>query len=147
MDLKIKIIDNSLPIPKYAHESDAGLDLYSTIDCILKPFERKLIPTGIKIALPQGYAGFVQPRSGIAINHGISMVNTPGLIDSGYRGEIKAIVINLDPVNSFEIKKGDKICQLVFLKVEHANFIFQEELDESDRGDRGFGSTGINYNK
>ncbi|MCL5771737.1 MAG: dUTP diphosphatase [Actinobacteria bacterium] len=143
MDLKIKIIDNSLPIPKYAHDSDAGLDLYSAIDYMLKPFERKLIPTGIKIAIPEGYAGFVQPRSGLAINHGISMVNTPGLIDSGYRGEIKAVIINLDPKKDFEIKKGDKICQLVFLKVEHANLIFREDLDESDRGDRGFGSTGI----
>jgi dUTP pyrophosphatase len=147
MDLKIKILDKNIPYPKYAHPGDAGIDLYSTINCILKPFERKLIPTGIKIEIPEGYAGFVQPRSGLAINNGISLVNTPGLIDSGYRGEIKAILINLDSENEFIIKKGDKICQLVILKVENANLIFQEELQESDRGERGFGSTGINYNK
>lgn len=141
MDLKIKILDNSIPHPKYAHPGDAGLDLYSTIDCVLKPFERKLIPTGIKIELPEGYAGFVQPRSGLAINNGISLVNTPGLIDSGYRGEIKAILINLDPKNDFVIKKGDKICQLVILKVENVNLIFKDNLSETSRGEGGFGSS------
>jgi len=143
MELKIKILDNSVPVPEYAHKGDAGLDLYSTIDYVLKPFERKLIPTGIKIAIPEGFAGFVQPRSGLAINHGISLVNTPGLIDSGYRGEIKAIIINLDPEKSFEIKKGDKVCQLVILRTEKADLVFKEELEESDRGEGGFGSTGI----
>jgi len=141
MDLKIKILENSIPHPKYAHPGDAGLDLYSTIDCVLKPFERKLIPTGIKIELPEGYAGFVQPRSGLAINNGISLVNTPGLIDSGYRGEIKAILINLDPKNDFVIKKGDKICQLVILKVENVNLIFKDNLSETSRGEGGFGSS------
>jgi dUTP pyrophosphatase len=141
MDLKIKILENSIPHPKYAHPGDAGLDLYSTIDCVLKPFERKLIPTGIKIELPEGYAGFVQPRSGLAINNGISLVNTPGLIDSGYRGEIKAILINLDPKNDFIIKKGDKICQLVILKVENVNLIFKDNLSETSRGEGGFGSS------
>jgi len=141
MDLKIKILENSIPHPKYAHPGDAGLDLYSTIDCVLKPFERKLIPTGIKIELPEGYAGFVQPRSGLAINNGISLVNTPGLIDSGYRGEIKAILINLDPKNDFLIKKGDKICQLVILKVENVNLIFKDNLSETSRGEGGFGSS------
>ncbi len=144
MKLKIQILDKEIPCPKYAHEGDAGLDLCSAINTTLKPFERKLIPTGIRIALPAGYAGFVQPRSGLAINYGITLLNTPGLIDSGYRGEIKVILINLDPKNTFEIKKGDKICQLVILKVENATLIFQEKLDESDRGERGFGSTGIN---
>jgi len=144
MKLKIQILDKEIPCPKYAHEGDAGLDLCSAINTTLKPFERKLIPTGIKIALPGGYAGFVQPRSGLAINYGITLLNTPGLIDSGYRGEIKVILINLDPKNIFEIKKGDKICQLVILKVENATLIYQEELDKSDRGERGFGSTGIN---
>jgi dUTP pyrophosphatase len=144
MKLKIQLLDKEIPCPKYAHEGDAGLDLCSVVNTTLKPFERKLIPTGIKIALPAGYAGFVQPRSGLAINHGITLLNTPGLIDSGYRGEIKVILINLDPKNSFEIKKGDKICQLVILKVENATLIFQEELDKSDRGEGGFGSTGIN---
>lgn len=143
MKLKIKILDKNIPFPKFAHKSDAGIDLYSTIDYILKPFERKLVPTGIKIEIPEGYAGFVQPRSGLAINHGISLVNTPGLIDSGYRGEIKAILINFDQVENFEIKKGDKICQLVIMKIENAEIIFKDELDHSDRGEGGFGSTDL----
>jgi dUTP pyrophosphatase len=143
MKLKIKILDKNIPSPKFAHAGDAGLDLYSTIDYVLKPFERKLVPTGIKIELPEGYAGFVQPRSGLAINHGISLVNTPGLIDSGYRGEIKAILINFDPIENFEIKRGDKICQLVIMKIEYAEIVFKDELDDSDRGEGGFGSTGL----
>lgn len=143
MELKIKILDDSIPNPKYSHKSDAGLDLYSTVDYLLKPFERKLIPTGIKVEIPEGYAGFIQPKSGLAVNHGISIVNTPGLIDSGYRGEIKVIIINLDTKEAYKIKKGDKICQLVLLKVEKALLLFREELDESDRGEGGFGSTGL----
>ncbi|MHB1253020.1 MAG: dUTP diphosphatase [Candidatus Humimicrobiaceae bacterium] len=143
MKLKIKILDKNIPSPKFAHNGDAGLDLCSTIDYILKPFERKLVPTGIKIEIPEGYAGFVQPRSGLAIKHGISLVNTPGLIDSGYRGEIKAILINFDPIENFEIKRGDKICQLVIMKIENAEIIFKDELDDSDRGEGGFGSSGL----
>jgi len=143
MKLKIKILDKSIPFPKFAHKSDAGLDLYSTIDYLLKPFERKLVPTGIKIEIPEGYAGFVQPRSGLAIRYGISLVNTPGLIDSGYRGEIQAILINFDPSKAFEIKRGDKICQLVIIKIENTEIIFKDELDDSDRGEGGFGSTGL----
>jgi len=141
MKLKIKILDKTIPVPKFAHKGDAGMDLYSTIDYVLKPFERKLVPTGIKIEIPEGYAGFVQPRSGLAINNGISLVNTPGLIDSGYRGEIKAILINFDPVENFEIKKGDKICQFVIMKIENAEIVLKDELDDSDRGEGGFGST------
>jgi dUTP pyrophosphatase len=143
MKLKIKILDKNIPSPKFANTGDAGLDLYSTIDYVLKPFERKLVPTGIKIEIPKGYAGFVQPRSGLAINHGISLVNTPGLIDSGYRGEIKAILINFDPIENFEIRRGDKICQLVIMKIENAEIIFNDELDDSDRGEGGFGSSGL----
>ncbi|GAG57649.1 unnamed protein product [marine sediment metagenome] len=127
---------------KYAHPGDGGLDLYSSIDCKLKPLERKLIPTGIKIAIPKGYAGFVQPKSGLAIKNGISIVNTPGLIDSGYRGEVCAILINLDPKNVFKVKKGDKICQLVIQKVEKIKLEVTEDLDETSRGEGGFGSTG-----
>lgn len=141
MKLKIKILDKTIPVPKFAHKGDAGMDLYSTIDYVLKPFERKLVPTGIKIEIPEGYAGFVQPRSGLAINNGISLVNTPGLIDSGYRGEIKAILINFDPVENFEIKKGDKICQFVIMKIENAEIVLKDELDDSDRGEGGFGSS------
>lgn len=143
IDIKIKLLDKSLPTPAYAHKSDAGIDLYSAIDCVLKPYDRKLIPSGIKLAIPEGYAGFVQPRSGLAIKNGISLVNSPGLIDSGYRGEICIIMINLDKVMDFTIKKGDKVCQLVIKKVEQANLIEVEDLDDSDRGEGGFGSTGI----
>ena len=140
--IKIKILDRSIPLPKYSHTGDAGLDLYSSINCELRPFERKKIPTGIKISIPQGYAGFIQPRSGLAAKYGISIVNTPGLIDSGYRGEVCAILINLDPKNSFEIKKGDKICQLVIHKVEEVKLEIVENLDKTIRGEGGFGSTG-----
>ncbi|GAI23072.1 unnamed protein product [marine sediment metagenome] len=121
---------------------NAGLDLYSSINCELRPFERKKIPTGIKISIPQGYAGFIQPRSGLAAKNGISIVNTPGLIDSGYRGEVCAILINLDPKNVFVIKKGDKICQLVIQKVEKIKLEITEDLDETSRGEGGFRSTG-----
>jgi dUTP pyrophosphatase len=143
IDIKIKLLDKSLPIPDYAHKTDAGIDLYSAISYILKPYERKMIPSGIKLSIPEGYAGFVLPRSGLAIKNGISLVNSPGLIDSGYRGEICVIMINLDKEKAFTINKGDKICQLVIKKIEHANLIEAEELDESDRGEGGFGSTGI----
>ena len=140
--IKIKILDRSIPVPEYAHAGDAGLDLYSSINCELRPFERKKIPTGIKISIPQGYAGFIQPRSGLAAKYGISIVNTPGLIDSGYRGEICAILINLDPKNVFKVKKGDKICQLVIQKVEEVKLEIVEDLGETSRGEGGFGSTG-----
>jgi dUTP pyrophosphatase len=143
IDLKIKLLDKSLPVPVYAHKTDAGIDLYSAISCVLKPYERKMIPSGIKLSIPEGYAGFVLPRSGLAIKNGISLVNSPGLIDSGYRGEICVIMINLDKEKDFTINKGDKMCQLVIKKIEHANLIEVEELDDSDRGEGGFGSTGI----
>lgn len=143
IDIKIKLLDKSIPVPGYAHSTDAGIDLYSAIDCVLKPYDRKLIPSGIKLSIPEGYAGFVQPRSGLAIKNGIALVNSPGLIDSGYRGEVYIIMINLDKKKEFIIKKGDKICQLVIKKIEHANLIEVEELDDSDRGEGGFGSTGI----
>jgi dUTP pyrophosphatase len=139
--IKIKVLDESLPVPRYAHSGDAGLDLYSTIDCKLKPSVRKKIPTGIKVSIPKGYAGFVQPRSGIALNNGISMVNAPGLIDSSFRGEICAILINLDPKRTFHIKKGDKICQMIIKKVEEVKLKVVKELDETSRGEGGFGST------
>ena len=128
--------------PEYAHTGDAGLDLYSAVDCILKPSERRKVPTGIKVAIPEGYAGFVQPKSGLAIKNGLSLVNTPGLIDSGYRGEICAILINLDPVKDFIIKRGDKICQLVIQKVESVEIELSDGLDDTSRGEGGFGSTG-----
>ncbi|MFA5014211.1 MAG: dUTP diphosphatase [Actinomycetota bacterium] len=140
--IKVKLLDKSIPVPGYAHTGDAGLDLHSAIDCELKPFERKKIPTGIKVSIPHGYAGFVQPRSGLALKNGIGMVNAPGLIDSAYRGEICAILINLDPDNTFHIKKGDRICQMVILEVDEVHLNIVDELDETTRGESGFGSTG-----
>jgi dUTP pyrophosphatase len=145
MSLKIKLqrLDPELPVPGYAHKTDAAWDLYSRIDITIKPGERALIPTGIKIAIPRGYAGFIQPRSGLAHKHGISIVNSPGLIDSGYRGEVSVILINQDPNKSFKIRRGDKICQLVIQKVERAEFEVVEQLDRTERGKAGFGSSGI----
>jgi dUTP pyrophosphatase len=140
--IDIKILDDDLPVPEYSHNGDAGLDLYSSVECILKPFERKMIPTGIKISIPSGFAGFVQPKSGLAARKGLGIVNTPGLIDSGYRGEIKVILINLDPHKDIEIKKGNKICQLVIQKIEKADLKVVKDLDRTGRGERGFGSTG-----
>ena len=142
--LKIQKLDKTLKTPEYAHKGDAGLDLYSALDCILRPYERRKVPTGIKIAIPEGYAGFVQPKSGLAIKNGLSLVNTPGLIDSGYRGEVCAILINLDPDEDFIIKRGDKICQLVIQKVENVEIEITDELENTSRGEGGFGSTGQN---
>jgi dUTP pyrophosphatase len=110
---------------------------------VIAPGERALVPTGLAVSIPEGYAGFVQPRSGLAARFGISILNTPGLIDSHYRGEIKVILVNLDREKIFEIHKGDKICQLVFQRVEHAEFVEVEVLDETVRGEGGFGSTGL----
>ena len=138
----IQKLDKDLETPKYAHIGDAGLDLYSAVDCIIRPYERRKVPTGIKIAIPVGYAGFVQPKSGLAINKGLSLLNTPGLIDSGYRGEVCAIVINLDNNNDIRIMRGDKTCQLVIQKVENAEIKIKDDLDRTSRGEDGFGSTG-----
>ncbi len=143
MKLRIKVLDDGLPAPEYAHDGDAGLDLRSGVDIILQPGERALVPTGIAIALPDGYAGFVQPRSGLAAKHGISIVNTPGLIDSKYRGEVLVVLINLDQSQPFEIKRADKVAQLVVQKVEHVQLEIVPELDETVRGSGGFGSTGV----
>ncbi len=143
MVIRIKKIDKDLPLPKQAHFGDAGVDLYSRINISLKPLERALVPTGIAISLPEGYAGFVQPRSGLALKKGISIVNTPGLIDSKYRGEVGVILINLDPKECFQVRRGDKIAQLVIQKVESFSFKEVDELDETSRGSNGFGSTGI----
>ncbi len=143
MRLDIKRIDPDLPLPRYAHEGDAGLDLYAADDVTLAPFERALVATGIAVAIPEGHAGFVQPRSGLAIRQGLSLVNTPGLIDSHYRGEIKVIAINLDPATPVVIKRGDKIAQLVIQPVDRVELEEREDLDETVRGEGGFGSTGV----
>mgnify|MGYP001086390291 FL=1 len=143
MELPIVRLDPELPLPSYAHEGDAGLDLYAAEDRVLGPLERTLIPTGIAVAIPDGHAGFVQPRSGLAVSSGLSFVNTPGLIDSRYRGEIKVVAINLDPARPLQISRGQKIAQLVIQPVVRATVIETDALDRTSRGEGGFGSTGI----
>ena len=128
--------------PSHGRFGDAGYDLSSLEDITLEPFERKLIKTGIAIELPLGFAALVIPRSGNAINKGLSLVNTPGLIDSNYRGELKAIAINLDPKTPIEIRKGDRIAQLIIIKAEEVDFAEVDELSETERGSGGFGSSG-----
>lgn len=142
MKVQLKQLDSGLLVPKYAHTGDAGCDLYSRIDVDIKPQERAIVPTGIAIAIPHGYSGFIHPRSGLAINHGISIVNSPGLIDSSYRGEICVILINHDTKDTFRVKRGDKICQLVIQKVEDVTFEVVKKLTRTRRGTSGFGSTG-----
>jgi dUTP pyrophosphatase len=141
--LEVLRIDSGLPLPGYAHDGDAGLDLYSAEDVVLRPFERALVPTGVAVAIPEGYAGFVQPRSGLALRSGLSLVNTPGLIDSHYRGEIKIIAINLDPATPIAIARGDRIAQLVIQPVVRCEPMDVETLDGTARGEGGFGSSGV----
>jgi len=139
----IKRLDPTVELPTYAYAGDAGLDLRSSEDVTLAPFERRLISTGLAVAIPEGYAGFVQPRSGLALKQGLSMANTPGLIDAHYRGELKICAINLDPQKSIEVHHGDRIAQLVIQKVPVVNLVEVDELDETDRGEGGFGSSGV----
>jgi dUTP pyrophosphatase len=135
-------LDESVPVPGYAKAGDAGADLTSRVEITLQPGQRALVPTGISIALPNGYAAFVHPRSGLAIKYGVSMVNTPGTVDAGYRGELQVILINHDRETAITFHKGDRIAQLVIQKVEQAEFIDVEYLPGSERGEDGFGSTG-----
>ncbi len=139
----VQKLDNGICMPEYAHAGDAGLDLRSTIDCTLQPFQRKLIPCGIALAIPEGYAGFVLPRSGLAYKSGLSIVNAPGLIDCNYRGEVQAILINLDTSIAVEIKRGDRIAQLVLMQVPAVELKECAELSDTARGGGGFGSSGI----
>ena len=139
----VKRLDKTLDMPAYAYVGDAGLDLRAAEDAVLKPFERKLVSCGIAMAIPQGYAGFVLPRSGLAAKHGISIVNAPGLIDSNYRGEIKAILVNLDPNEEFFITHGDRIAQLVIMATPPVILEESEELSATSRGAGGFGSSGV----
>ena len=129
-------------IPAYAHPGDAGADLISTIDLVLEPGERRLVPTGVRIALPEGCAAFVVPRSGLAAKHGITIVNAPGTIDAGYRGEIKVALLNTDLDEAYDIAVGDRIAQLIVLPVPPVRFVPVDELPDSARGDGGFGSSG-----
>jgi len=141
--IKIKKIKESAILPHYAHEGDAGVDLYSTEDYVLKPGQRILVSTGLSMAIPKGYEAQIRPKSGLALKHGITTCNNPGTIDSGYRGEIRVIVIN-HGAEEFKIEKGTKIAQMIFNKVEEAEFEEVEELDNTKRGEEGFGSTGLN---
>lgn len=142
VDIPITRLDTGLPLPAYAHEGDAGIDLFAREDAVIAPAGgRLLMPTGIAIALPIGYAGFVLPRSGLALKHGISVVNAPGLIDSGYRGELKVVLLNTDPTTPYAVSRGDRIAQLVVQKVEQVMWREVDALDSFDRGG-GFGHSG-----
>ncbi|WP_456696114.1 dUTP diphosphatase [Aeromicrobium sp. P5_D10] len=141
-EVTVTRLDPSVPLPEYAHPGDAGADLVTTIDVELAPGQRVLVPTGIAIALPDGLAAFVHPRSGLALRLGLSIVNTPGTIDAGYRGEIKVLLINHDPRETITLSRGDRIAQLVIQRVERAIFTEVVALDGSARGAGGYGSTG-----
>ena len=142
MKLKVKRIVPDAKLPKYAHDGDAGLDLYAAEDTIIMPKERKAISTGIKIALEKGYEAQIRPKSGLALHYGITILNTPGTIDAGYRGEIKVILFNASD-KPFKIEKGKKIAQMVIKKVEYAEVEEVDDLDNTSRGPNGFGSTGL----
>lgn len=142
MQVKVQRIEADAKMPCYAHHGDSGMDLFSVEEMVLQPGERKLVRTGIKISLPKGFEAQVRPKSGIAINNGVTVLNTPGTIDSCYRGEVQVILINLGK-EAFKIEKGKKIAQLAIAKVEEAKVKEVDELDETSRSDGGFGSTGL----
>ncbi len=142
MEVAVTRLDPDVPLPAYSHPGDAGCDLVTTVDVELAPGERALVPTGIAVALPEGWAGFVHPRSGLAARHGLSIVNAPGTIDAGYRGEIKVLLVNHDPSGPIELVRGDRIAQLVVQRVERAEFTEVDALPGSPRGGGGYGSTG-----
>lgn len=141
--LPVKQLDPGLPLPRYAHLDDAGADLHSAEDFTLAPGERRLVPTGIAVAIPQGWVGLVHPRSGLAVRHGVSVVNAPGTVDAGYRGELKVVLINTDPHAAVSFTRGDRIAQLVLQEVAQAEFSPVEELPDTVRGAGGFGSSGV----
>ncbi|HEU5151806.1 MAG TPA: dUTP diphosphatase [Iamia sp.] len=141
--IPLQRLDPDLPLPSYAHPGDAGADLRAREDALVPAGGgRALVPTGVALALPPGHAGLVQPRSGLALRHGVTVLNTPGLIDCGYRDEIKVILVNLDPETDYQVSRGDRIAQLVIQRVEQAAFAVVEELPSTSRGGGGFGSTG-----
>ena len=142
LDVAIVRLDPDLPLPTYAHPYDAGADLRTTVDVVLGPGERALVPTGIALALPEGHVGLVHPRSGLAARHGLSIVNAPGTIDAGYRGEVKVLLINLDPAETVALARGDRVAQLVVQRFSLARFVEVQALPESVRGKGGYGSTG-----
>ncbi|HLF99463.1 MAG TPA: dUTP diphosphatase [Acidimicrobiia bacterium] len=141
--IDIRVLDPELPMPGQAHPDDAGYDLCAREDVVLEPGGgRAAVPTGIAVAIPPGYAGFVQPRSGLALRHGITCLNTPGLIDSGFRDEIRCILVNTDPTEKYEVRRGDRIAQLVIQRVANVTWQRVDDLSDSARGEDGFGSTG-----
>lgn len=146
LEVPVVRLDPDLELPSYARVGDAGLDLLAREDVVLLPGGgRALVPTGLAVAIPDGHAGFIQPRSGLALKHGVTCLNTPGLIDSGYRGELKVLLVNTDPVEPFEVTRGERIAQLVVQRVEHVVLVPVDDLDdlgESERGQGGFGHTG-----
>ncbi len=144
-ELKISVqkLSGEARLPSYAHRGDAGVDLYAAVDKVLAPGERALIPTGLKMAIPHGYEGQVRPKSGLALKHGVTVLNTPGTVDAPYRGEVGVVLINLDQKTPYEVKKGEKIAQMVFARVEYAAFAETAELAATTRGEGGFGSTGL----
>ena len=143
LDVPILRLDRDLPLPGYARPGDAGIDLMARIDTVIQPDGgRALVPTGVAVSLPEGCAGFVLPRSGLALKHGVTCLNTPGLIDSGYRGELRVILVNTDPLHPFTLERGERIAQLVVMAVEQVRLVEVESLEPSTRGDQGFGSTG-----
>lgn len=142
-DVPVLRLDPELPLPSYARPGDAGIDLRARVDTVLAAGGgRSMVPTGVAVALPDGYAGFVLPRSGLAANHGVTCLNTPGLIDSGYRGELKVVLVNTDPTEPFTVVRGERIAQLVVLAADQVRLVEVASLEPSARGDRGFGSTG-----
>jgi dUTP pyrophosphatase len=142
MNLRIARLDERARLPTRAHDGDAGLDLYASDDAVLAPGERASVPTGIAVEIPPGQAGLVLPRSGLAARHGISVVNAPGLIDAGYRGEIRVLLLNTDRAQSFQVRAGDRIAQLVLVRIELPPPVEVNSLSDSERGDGGFGSSG-----
>lgn len=143
VQLEVLRLDPTVELPNYAYAGDAGLDLRSAEDVTLAPLERRLVSTGLAVAIPEGYAGFVQPRSGLALKEGLSMANTPGLVDSHYRGELKICALNLDPNRDLFIAKGERIAQLVIQAVPNVEVVEVDTLDETERGQGGFGSSGV----
>ena len=142
VEVPLRRLSDDAVVPAYAHPGDAGADLLTTVDVTLAPGERAMVPTGVAIALPVGFVALVHPRSGLAARHGLSIVNAPGTVDAGYRGEIKVMLINHDPHLPIELRRGDRIAQLVVQRVERARFVEVGELPDSARGVGGYGSTG-----
>lgn len=141
MEILIRRLVSDIQLPRYHHVGDAGLDLVAAIEITLGPGERALVPTGIAVAIPEGYAGYVQPRSGLALYHGVTVLNSPGLVDSGFRGEIEVLLVNLDPGLTHTITRGARIAQLVIHRIETVGLREVDQLPESERGPSGFGST------